>query len=297
MGNQGYPTIAGKVTPGIITTQFYNAFNEPYPRTLYDWLAKPMTINDLKEILAGVGSPPALTKYTGTNKFQNLDEQELLVEVDKFQAGIEYDEDTPNHKLWGLISPQIAQLGRRARDHEITLLTQRVVANPTCYDGKALFANDHPLKNGAVNDNLLSGAGTTQENFETDYWASIALLRAMKDDQGEFITWGNVRYGVHVGPNLEEVATKWQQQALVGSGEENILKNRYELYVDVLLPDNDWYLYVLTAQAKLMMHVEYLRPTIKQYKADDNDLIKVSAKRTHQFYPAEYRIGIKVDNA
>lgn len=296
MGNKGYRTIAGPVTLGAIATQFLIGQGLPYNRTLVDWLARPMPMDELKALIAGLGPAPALTKHTGTNRFQNLGEEELLVVLEKFQAGIEYDEDMPQHKFWREFGPKIQQLGQRARDHEVTLLTERLLANPICYDGKALFADDHPVKDG-VNDNLLSGSGTSQTNFETDLWLAIAALRRMKDIKGQYLNRPLTKIGVHIPPELEQVAEKQRQSIVIGT-DTNIIRNRYELHVDVLLSDaNDWYVYDLDGPEKLTAHGEYLPPMVKQYKNDDNDLVKISAKRIHNFFPADYTKGAKIVNA
>lgn len=298
MGNEGYRTIAGPVSFGVIKTRFMIAVNEPYDRTLIDWLTRPMTMDDTKAIVGALGSAPGLTEHDGTNKFQNLSEHELVMRTKKYQGGFEYDEDMPQHKFWSEYGPKITQMGQRARDHEATLLIVRLEDNPACYDGKALFADDHPLKDGGVNDNLHTGSGTSLENFTTDYWAAKAAMRKFKDDQNQLLNRRDIRVGVTVPSELERVATELQKQVLTGSGETNVVKNLFELFVDPQLTDaTDWYFFSIGSASKLMVHNEYLPPTIKQYRNDDNDLIKVSAKRIQNFYPADYTLGVKIVNA
>lgn len=293
----GQRTIAGPVSRGAIYTKFLVALAAAYDLSPLQWLTQNMGMDDLKEMIGGLGSTPALRKHDGMNKFQNLTEDEILLICEKFQSGFEYDEDLPNHKIWSLISPKISQLAQRCNDHGVLLLTQTIEDNPICYDGKALFANDHPLKDGGVNKNLQAGSGITLENITADYWLVVKLLREMKDDQNQNLNRRMTKLLVHAHPKLEEHFTTLQLAASIGGGDTNILRNRFELWIDPNLEaEDDWYTYVTGEAGKLIMHGEYLKPTIKTYKNDDNDLVKVSAKRIHGMIPGDYSLGVKVDN-
>lgn len=85
----------------------------------------------------------------------------------------------------GQIRPKVDGLSRKAAGHPGRLMFEQLEANPTAFDGTALFADTRTWGNGANFDNNLAGAGTSASNIETDIAAArVAMLRA-QDDQGE----------------------------------------------------------------------------------------------------------------
>lgn len=298
MPDRGTRTVAGPVNPGVVLTKFMVALAQAYDQSPLKWLTNNMPMNTLKKLIGGLGSVPAMTRFKGTNNFQNLTEQELLIICDKFQSGIEYDQDLPNDEIWQELNQKIPQLAQRCNDHAVVLLSETLNLNPLCYDGKALFADDHPLKDGGVNDNLIAGAGISLANITADYWKVIKQFRIMKDDQNQYLHRRMAGKLVRCPPALEDPFSNLQTAILIGGGDSNIVKNRFELWVDVLMPDtNDWEMYITDEPGKVIMHGEYLKPTIKTYKKEDEDLIRVSAKRTHGMIPGDYTLGVRVTNA
>lgn len=85
----------------------------------------------------------------------------------------------------GQIRPKVDGLARKAAGHPGRLMFDQLEANPTAFDGTALFAGTRTWGSGANFDNDLAGAGVTSANIETDIAAArVAMLRA-QDDQGE----------------------------------------------------------------------------------------------------------------
>jgi hypothetical protein len=290
--------MTGPVTAGALNTKFLTTYERVANDTPLTKICGKQAMDEFSKVLSGVGAVPGLSLFKGTCKFIGLEEEEITLTVDRYQGGFTYDRATPSHRIWGIVQPKINGLAKRTKNHGISLLTTTIAANPTCYDGKALFANDHPVSGGeSTNDNLLAGSGTTLANITTDYWACLAALSAMKDSEGEIIDRYNFAVLIQCPPALREQFENLQK-AVVISSTSNIVINRFDLWVDPRLSDaNDWYMYITDEDSKPFVYGMYQEGLLETWEDKDNKLIKVSADIIHGIGPGDPTTTVKVVNS
>jgi phage major head subunit gpT-like protein len=106
------------------------------------------------------------------------------------------------------------QLGEAVRKHPEILIAALIIANPIAFDGKALFADDHPC---------FDAAGSTYDNLEASAFAlnavNLAAIQAKaaayKGEDGEPL---EIRFtDLFVPPQLEFTAKQIMQSATYAS--------------------------------------------------------------------------------
>jgi phage major head subunit gpT-like protein len=144
-----------------------------------------------------------LREWLGPRQAVNLSEHAHTITNRKFEGTVEVDRDQiedDNLGMYaGLIVPQLAQATKK---HPDQLLKTLIQANAVGYDGKALFANDHPTYNGAgTYDNLFASSALSAANFNTNW----SLMASYTGEDGQPLT---------VMPNLLIVPPQLRRTAL-----------------------------------------------------------------------------------
>lgn len=102
-----------------------------------------------------------------------------------YKAGLRFRLSDLDTDVLGQIRPKVDGLARKAAGHPGRLAFDQLEANPTAFDGTALFAGTRTWGLGANYDNDLAGAGTTTANIETDIAAVRTVMLRAEDDTGE----------------------------------------------------------------------------------------------------------------
>lgn len=103
----------------------------------------------------------ALREWIGPRVAQNLSEHSYVLANKKYEGTIELDRDDIEDDNLGIFAAvTVPGLARASAKHPDRLLKALIQSNPTAFDGKALFANDHPCfdKGGNTYDNLNTNA-------------------------------------------------------------------------------------------------------------------------------------------
>lgn len=122
----------------------------------------------------------ALRKWKGKRIAQNLSEHVKELFNEPFEGTIEIDRDKiEDDKLEVYANIQIPQLAEATRLHPQQLIRDFLQTNGITWDGKALFANDHPNFNatgtGATTiDNDFASLGDLTEDNVFTIWAAMA---------------------------------------------------------------------------------------------------------------------------
>ena len=107
----------------------------------------------------------SLEEWLGPRTLSNLLEHEYELKNKLYQAAVELPRiKVEDDKLGVFYAMTIPDLAEATRKHPDRLLADLLTANPTGYDGKAFFADDHPNYNA-------TGAGAT--TFDNDVAAAI----------------------------------------------------------------------------------------------------------------------------
>lgn len=294
---EGVNLIYGPVTPGVIRTGFYKAMQETADLGVISQLCQPIKMTEYKKIDQSLGSVMALSEFTGTNKVSGITENEYILRTKEYQGGFMYDKYLSKHELWSLITRKNGELAERANNHSLSKLSEVIKANPTGYDGKALFANDHPAGK-TVNDNIYTGTGTSLAQITTDFYKVLSRFGAFRDDRGELLhqrTNGGIL--VYIPPDLHEQFDTLNKAQYIASG-TNVIKEKFTIFIDNDLVDaNDWYISLTGALKKPLLMNTYMEATLEIYPEPKAPrFINVSAFRIYNIQPGDPTKIIKVTN-
>ena len=194
-------------------------------------------------------------KFLGDIKYRSLFAKTLDMKPETWQDGVAELAsvvEAPDFIGWASEPERIAAAGRRMPNKWVVT---EIEANPTVFDGKAMFADDHP--NNAVDatagtfDNNITGAGTDLTG------ANIGLakqkFRAIKGPNGDPL--GLKMTHVMVPAALEERARDVLERDLIieaGAGSTfGVVQNRHKGTVQIIVADeltnaSQWYAMALS---------------------------------------------------
>lgn len=172
-----------------ITTISERSFQGKLENLKYQSFTKTRPTNAKKEHLAWLISTARLRSngFGGNVAYESLSQVKMAMTVHNFYAGVEFEEneftDKDGHGIDGA-SEWAQQVGA-----DIAYFPQREVIGlllngetGLCYDGKAMFANDHPnhplVSSAGTFDNLLTGVDITETNSTPD--EALAKLNTVR---------------------------------------------------------------------------------------------------------------------
>lgn len=217
-----------------------------------------------------LGDIPKTKEFVDEREVQALRNYDFTVTVKKWENTIGVNEDDLKDGLLGGIQMRVATLSEEAAMHPSRYLTERRIAGTTelCYDGKALYADDHlaPI-DGSAQDNLLAGAGITLANLKTGIAAAKKALLSFQTDTGRKFNNGSMRMAVICPPDLEWTFRELLNATLSGGGDSNVYKGAAELIVDNELSDvNDWYLDIISTPIRGFLYQMREKPKVESDK-------------------------------
>jgi phage major head subunit gpT-like protein len=169
-------------TLDALRTDFSMAFAAAYAATeaWYEKLATTVTSKAKSNTYGWIAMQLALEEWIGPRTASNLSEHPFTVFNKKYSGVIELDRDDIEDDNLGMFSSMtVPQFGNAVKKHPDRLIKAMLQANPTAFDGKALFANDHPC---------FDAAGSTYDNLNTsnlDAAGVATVYAAMTSITGE----------------------------------------------------------------------------------------------------------------
>lgn len=172
-----------------LRTGFSTIFNAAYSNVEnanLDWwkqLATPVPAITKTNTYGWLAQQLKLREWKGKRLVRNLSERSKVVTVKKFEGTVGvYEDDIEDDNLGVYQGQLIPQLGMAVRKHPGILIRDLIQSNPTAFDGKALFADDHPTfdEAGDTYDNNFALA-LTPDNLNT-VWSAMS---AFKGEDGE----------------------------------------------------------------------------------------------------------------
>lgn len=170
-------------------------------------LANRFTSTAASETYAGIGNSPVLREWLGGKQPKGFTEQSLIITNKDFEATLRIKNKDRRRDKTGLIQARIAELAQRTVTHDASLLSTLIengaaTTYASCYDAKALFADDHSVgASGTIDNNIsvdisaLPTGDTTGSHgsvtapsvgeMALSIQAGIQTLYGFKDDQGE----------------------------------------------------------------------------------------------------------------
>jgi len=287
----------------VLRNDFFEAYFQALEgdnQRAIDLLATTVPISGNIARFPFAGDVPEMTRWTDERAFDAFNTYNYTVTL-----GDPWEE-TVAIKRTALRDDMTGQLRQRARDlgalPTTTRLKQLIAALESgttglCYDGKAFFASDHPVRN-------LTGASTTAANTASQNLGADAIesaieaMRSFTSDQGKplAVTPSHLL----VGPKLEWRARKLLESPIVvvnvgqgtaGSGAtaatpyKNVLQGQLELIVTPWINNYHWYVLDLTKSVKpLVLVTESGEPVEFQYLEQGSE---------HAFKRDEFVFGVR----
>ena len=196
------------------------------------------------EKLGWLGAMPTVQQWLGELNAKEFSSYDYTIKNLDWATSVPINENDVNDDQTGAIGLFPQMLAQRIMKHPEKLIVDLLINGDSnlAYDGLAFFANR------SVNDNLLSGNGTTLANLDTDLNSALVALAKFKDDQGEPL---NIRGNMIVCPVALEntfrrlVESKADPTASGGVDTYNPYSGRFTVVSDPRLDAddaNDWYL-------------------------------------------------------
>jgi phage major head subunit gpT-like protein len=193
----------------LITVENLNALRVTFQKRFHEgYEAADLVLNPLYTEIGSstksnrygwVAQQLGLRKWVGPRVIQNLSEHSYDLVNESYEGTVEVDRDDIEDDNLGMYDGvAMPQLGEAVRKHPEEKVAALIQANPVAFDGKALFANDHPCfdKGGSTYDNLHSLA-LSAENIA----AVMAEGAQIKGEDGKLL---KVRYThILVAPQKE----------------------------------------------------------------------------------------------
>ena len=169
------------------------AFNSAYTAAVTTWAMIAMRVDSTtgEEQYPWLANFPQMREWVGERTLKQLAAHIYALRNRDFEATVAIDR---NHFLDDRLSMYAAQArgaGTSAGNWPDEMVYGAVsnafdAAKGKCHDGKAFFADDHPLDNAAAFDNKLAAAlkADTQANAEASFGKAETMLMEMKDPEG-----------------------------------------------------------------------------------------------------------------
>lgn len=275
--------------PGLrkIFFESYSSMEEQYAKIFHVEGSKKYQEEDFR--MAGIGLWPKKDNNRPT-EYESIDPaQSITYRHTVFSKGVQIERELVDDEMYSQINKVPQSLGRTGRltvEYDaISILEDGATVNG--YDGKPLFADNHPLaKSKSLGDNKLTNAGgVTDQNLK----AALLLARQQLDDTG-FLIQCNPK-NIILPPDLEfQALTTLNSVQVAGTGnnDANVIKGRLNPIVMDLLTDVDaWYL------QDPNLHGLYffwrVRPEFNQEKNFDTDIAKYRGYMRYSYGYSDWR--------
>lgn len=204
----------------------------------------------------------------------------------------------------GQLRPKVDGLARKAAGHPGRLAFDQLEANPTAFDGTALFSGTRTWGLGANFDNDLAGAGVTASNIETDIAAARVVGLRAEDDQGEPMELApnvlvippelSLVFGKVLGPT-RQAGGDTAQLAVVDPKLGNVWQAGGYTVIELarLSDTNNWYALHVGEEVNPFVYSWVSQPSIMNTPSMNDD----SAKLTDELIwvvRGEYNVGVSL---
>lgn len=203
--------------------RFYPRFMEGGLPSWFTSVAMPNLESDqAEETYAWLGVSPMMQQFTGPIPVTKLTSEKYTIENLPFGTGIEITYEELRRQKFGAFANRVQQMAARAQLWPLRQFYTELIGSSLGYDGKALFADDHPVGASTVDNNITSGATSTTAptaaELVTAVMAAIANIRARVDDAGEPIAEDLNTFKVFVPPTFFRAAVEAFGAPVIASG-------------------------------------------------------------------------------
>lgn len=195
------------------------------------------------ETYGGIGTPPQLREWIGGKQLKSFKEQSIRISNKDWESTIRVKNKDRRRDKTGILQAQMGAQAERALTHDMELLSALINVGDgttlaTCYDGKALFADDHSVGDSGTIDNNVSvdistlptGDVTGSHGLTTapsvgemalSIAAGIKAIFGFKDDQGKPSNVFAKEFDIMVPIGLSDVAQAAISSVYLAQGMSN----------------------------------------------------------------------------
>lgn len=171
----------------MVTALFRNSFSEAQNNLPFMDVATDLGKSSHKtRQFDWLGDAPEVTDVThGTLRTSGLNRFNYSISHVIYKLALRIPLSDLETDSLGQIPARITGAARKMSGHPGRLGFDKLEANPTAYDGAALFANTRAYGSAANVDNLLAGSGTSAAQIAADLQTLRATMMRFENDQGE----------------------------------------------------------------------------------------------------------------
>ena len=201
----------------------------------YKKVATEINANTLSVDYSWIGDIPSMREWIGEREIKELEANKYSLQTKKWKATIGIDRQVIEYDSLGIIKPRVMDLANSVFTHYDEIVFELLNTDSLCYDGKNMFATDHPV--GSSTQSNLFDLQLNQKNF----LEVRKEMRGICNDKGKSL---NIVPNLLIVPlELEGVALEIMKATNLDSGKSNITKDMCEIFVCSQLKDaNTWFL-------------------------------------------------------
>ena len=266
------------VNAAVLSAVFLNLradFNQAFASAPSQWNQVAMRVpsNSSQNDYKWLSAFPQMRRWVGDKHVKNLAAFSYTIVNDDWEATIEVDRNHIEDDTLGIYGPQAQMAGFSAAqlpDEIVFALLNGGFAN-LGYDGKAFFADDHPVGTGvADNKGATVLQADTLAHAAASYGAARIALRQMTDDEGRPLDINPAT--LVVPPALEDTARALLTMERLEDGKNNPYRGTAEVVVSArLTSDTAWFLLDTSKPVKPLIYQERKAPVFVQQTGMDND--------------------------
>ncbi|MHB8182857.1 MAG: Mu-like prophage major head subunit gpT family protein [Candidatus Desulforudaceae bacterium] len=200
-------------------------YRDTYEATepLWPGIAMEVPSDTLTEDYSWLAEVPGMKEWVDERTLEDLKQWNYSIKNKDWEDTIAVDRNTYEDDKLGQIKPRIQDLAVAAKVHPDELVFALLAAgfSTACFDGQYYFDNDHPLRDGSVQANLIANVLD-----ETGLQAAITAMRRLKGYTGRPLNI--VPDTLVVPPEKESSGKKLLFADRNAAGATNIMKGSLE---------------------------------------------------------------------
>lgn len=221
-------------------TTVFKSLQDKINQTLWKKFCMVVPSTSAAESYEWLGQMPGVKEFLDRRQIEGLKKFKYEVANRTWEDTLGFDVDQLADNP-GIVKARIPTLAQAAAEHPEELFIDVLLANPTCFDGKAFFASDHPDQNEGAFSNLVTGAGALAANIRTDYYKIKKALLNFKKRNGRALFKSVGKLTILHGPDTAQAMEEVFLTDKLSSGAINPLYKKVELVETGDIDGNDWY--------------------------------------------------------
>lgn len=187
--------LLGKKLDKIIDTRVLEMYRAGLLDESLMGLIKRIPMRERTKDMSTVGGVGKIRKWKGEVEYDSFAKYEFQLEAEKYVQALSFglDDVEDGYIEMSVINDRIME-GMGDWQRFILQKVNEIRVNGeslTCFDGTPFFGTAHPNEDGTTSSNLITGAGTTLSNFESDLDKVVQAFLGLKSRSGHHLYHSN----------------------------------------------------------------------------------------------------------